>query len=258
MRKHDVDRLLGEWHRPGATGRASHRDALREARLRRHREEYAQRKRWIIMVQKSWFRPVLAGLVLLILGIVACTAPTKYDVEMGQKLGITLENASKLDDLQAQLQEITSYLKSQASAEKVSVELREVSGGPASAELTVWGQNLDSEGLLSGLRAQFPFLAEANIEVTPLVGTAEGSLAEAVGHGLFRMEIQGQTAEEIRQQILDQLASQGLQGDAQVEIVDGGDGERTVSIEVRAGCPEGEGMQNPDSCCAGTIELKAP
>ena len=181
---------------------------------------------------RYWTRPALAVMVLLALGIAACTVPTSYEVGMGQKLSITLPaSVAKDGGLEQPLQEITDYLNALPGVEQAGVAVR-IMGGEVSLDLMVWGQNLAADDLADDLRARFPLLAEAGITSEELAGTVHGSLAEAFGHAAIGLEVNGETAEEVREQILAQLAAQGFGGEAQVEVVDGEDGQRRVRIEL--------------------------
>ncbi|MDO9695692.1 MAG: hypothetical protein Q7W56_13315 [Candidatus Latescibacteria bacterium] len=188
-----------------------------------------------------WTRPALAVMVLLALGIAACTVPTSYEVGMGQKLSITLADKNvACDDLEPALREISGYLDGLPGVEQAGVAVR-VMGGATTIDLMVWGQDLAAGDLAADLRARFPLLADAAIATEELAGTVRGSLAQAFGHAAFGLEIDAGTAEEARLQILQQLASQGFGGDAQVEVVDDADGRRTIRVELSDSCMVDEG-----------------
>jgi hypothetical protein len=183
-----------------------------------------------------WTRPALAVMILLALGIAACTVPTSYEVGMGQKLKITLADKSVAPgDLEPSIREITDYLDSLPGVEQAGVAVR-IMGEATTIELMVWGQDLAAGDLAADLRSRFPLLADAAITTEELAGTVRGSLAQAFGHAAFGLEIDAGTAEEARLQILQQLATQGFGGDAQVEVVDDADGRRTIRVELSDSC----------------------
>jgi len=187
-----------------------------------------------------WTRPALAAMILLALGIAACTVPTSYEVGVGQKLSIALADKGATDDaLEPALRDISTYLESLPGVEQAGIEVR-VMGGETVIDLMVWGQDLEAGDLAADLRARFPLLADADIATEELAGTVQGSLAQAFGHAAFGLEIDAGTAEEARQQILQQLAAQGFGGDAQVEVVDEADGRRTIRVELTDSCAVGE------------------
>ena len=153
-----------------------------------------------------WFRPVIASLALLVIGIAACNAPTQYDVEVGKKLTITFAGAAKANgdcvDFQAEIEPIVAFVDAWPGADDVIVNVSQVDGGPVTLALMVWGQGLDSDALQTALVEEFPILAEAEFAVETLEGSVDGNLGEAFGHAVFDFEVSGETAEEIRQQIL--------------------------------------------------------
>ena len=183
-----------------------------------------------------WTRPALAVMVLLALGIAACTVPTSYEVGMGQKLSITLAGKTIEDGaLEPALREISGYLDGLPGVEQAGIAVR-VMGDATTIDLMVWGQDLVAGDLAADLRARFPLLADAGIETEALNGTVKGSLAQAFGHAAFGLEVDAGTAEEAREQILQQLAAQGFGGEAQVEVVDDADGRRTIRVELSDSC----------------------
>ncbi|MBA4377281.1 MAG: hypothetical protein C0395_01255 [Gemmatimonas sp.] len=183
-----------------------------------------------------WTRPALAVMILLALGIAACTVPTSYEVGMGQKLSISLADKDmSCVDLEPTLREISDYLDGLPGVEQAGVAVR-VMGGATNIDLMVWGQDLAAGDLAADLRARFPLLAGAEIATAELAGTVRGSLAEAFGHAAFGLEVDAGTAEEAREQILQQLAAQGFGGDARVEVVDEADGRRTIRVELSDSC----------------------
>ena len=195
-----------------------------------------------------WFRPVIASLALLVIGIAACNAPTQYDVEVGKKLTITFAGATKSDgdcaDFQAEIEPIVAFVDAWPGADDVIVNINAVAGGPVTLALMVWGQGLDSDALQTALVEEFPILADAEFAVETLEGSVEGNMGEAFGHAVFEFEVSGETAEEIRQQILQQLMEDGFEGDAVVEVIDE-NGQRTINIELTDivegdDCAEGE------------------
>lgn len=186
------------------------------------------------MTRKIWFRPVLAAVGLVILGVAACTAPTEYEVEVGKQMSIAFADPGKsLPDLEAQIAEVQAYIDGLEAVDGCWFNIQARPDGPVNAEITMWGQRLDGEALRADLLARFPFLNDAEIAFTPLAGATHGTFADRLGHDLFHVEVSGGTAEEIRMQILEELTRQQLSGDADVEVTDGPDGRRQVRIEIK-------------------------
>ena len=184
--------------------------------------------------QTTWLRPILASFCVLILGVAACNTPTEYEVQMGERLTLTVEDPDKaadLNDLFAQMQLMVAFAENWPGTEGVSMNVNNVEGGPVTADLMVWGQNVDGDALAAALQSEFPVLDGAQFEIEPLEGTAEGNLGDAMGHAIFDLEVEGETAEEIREAILQQIAEQGFTGEAVVDVQEA-DGIQTINIEL--------------------------
>ena len=204
------------------------------------------------MTHKIWFRPVVAGFALVVLGIAACTAPTEYDVEMGKQVQIAFADPGKTGDIEGQLNEVQAYIDALPEVEGSWFTIGVQPGGPVTAGITVWGQNLDGDALVADLEARFPFLQGADITLTPLAGTMHGTFADRLGHDVFHIEVDGETAEEIRMQILTELTRQQPGSDPQVEVVDHPDGRREIKIEMQ----DVQGQDQDDAGTSQTIEIQ--
>jgi hypothetical protein len=202
-------------HEPGLPG--EHRSALETELLSHHRQLYPRKEGWRMMINPRWRmgRLVLGGLAVLVLGIAACTIPTSYEADVGKSLtfAATGDPAGLPDH-----GELLSFLQEAAVAEDVSVSLSESSGGPATYNILLWGDRVPQDDLVQMLRRRFAGLSSAQYEVRELEGQVRGSLAEKIGHDLFRIEVEGDDLEEIRAQILAGLATQGFQGEAAVNV----------------------------------------
>ncbi len=204
------------------------------------------------MTHKIWFRPVVAGFALLVLGIAACTAPTEYDVEMGKQMMIAFANPDKSVDVLAQLNEVQAYIDALPAVEGSLYTIEGQPGGPDVARITVWGQNLDGDALVADLEARFPFLQSADITLTPLEGTMQGTFVDRIGHDVFHIEVDGETAEEVRMQILAELARAGMGGEPEVEVIDHPDGRREIRIEM----DDVQGQDQDGAETGRTIEIQ--
>ncbi len=237
MPHEDMDSRLRALFAARRPGRDTHRDELRATLLAHHHRAYPQTKRWTIMTHRIWFRPTLAALAITVLGVAACNTPTSYDVKMGQRVAIAVDGPAKAADLEAQLNEVSAFVETLPDVDGVWASIDATPDGTTTAGLNVWGQSLDGTALQDALQQHFPFLADAAITITPLAGEAHGSMVDALGHTLFHAEVQGETAEEVRQNILRQLADQGFTGDARVEFIEG-DGHHTINVELDDGTPQ--------------------
>jgi len=246
MGSNELDRLLRRLHAPRqGEDRTRHRRDL-GAELTADHQRLHTRKRWTMMKQTPWFRPLLACLGVLILGVAACNAPTEYEVEMGQHLTLTVPDASKSGELMPQLDQIVTFVEQWPDVEGVSVSVNELEGGPVTTDLMVWGQALDGDALVAAIADQFPALAQAQVAIEPLSGVVEGNLGEAFGHAIFDLEVTGETAEEIQAAILQQIYEQGFSGDAVVDVQEA-DGVQTINIELTDVVEEENGAEGESS-----------
>jgi hypothetical protein len=204
-----------------------HRDALEAELLASYRLSHRPR-RWMMLVnpQNQVTRWALGTSLLALSCIGACEVPTSYQVEMGKQLEIQMQAeavAASPAALMQSLQEVDGV-------DDVSVSVNNDPDG-ASLLVAAWGHDLDAEALLARLRQSDPALASASVQVRPLEGTVHGKLGDRLGKALFDLEVSGETADDIRAEILAQLAAQGFQGDAQVDVQTDGDA-RTITIQT--------------------------
>lgn len=213
----------------------SHRDRLETALLDAYRDRYPHHRRWLMLLN-PWNRVArlaLAGLAVALLGVGACTTSTTTEVEMGQKVTIAL--ADKADvDLSTVHAQLNDFFGAQPGLEGVNLNVQ-VCNGQTTIDAMAWGQDLDGSALEAALRDQVPALAGATVTVTPLTGSVHENVLAHLGRECLgiELEVTGQTADEIRAQILQQLAARGIDGDAQVQVEDLPDGRRQVKVEVR-------------------------
>ncbi len=251
MRSVDLKRILRDLNaRP--TRAAVGRDELSERLAARHATMTETRRSPFmnILLQK----PVLAVLVIAVIGVGACTVPTETEVEMGQRLTYTLspgdntyDQATKLLD---QVSDIDKYIASYPGVESLGVSINEIDGGPVSVDLIVWGTGFDAGTLQSNLARRWPVLTGTKLEATELTGTVKTSLAEKIGHNLFEIDVLDGTSEEMQAQILEQIYESGFDGEANVQVTRDGD-MVTIDLEM---VQEGEGLQTEDELI---IEIKS-
>jgi hypothetical protein len=213
------------------------RERLESTVLGAYRDRYPHHRRWLMLLN-PWnriARLAMVGLAVALLGVGACSTSTITEVEMGQKLTIGLSDKSEMDSSLMD-GEIERFLAGQPGVQGASINMKMIDGR-STLEIMVWGQDLDASVLEAALRKQLPALAEASVAVEPLTGNVRESLLAHCGHQYLGIEVKGETADEIRQQILAQLAAQGLDGDAQVQVENTPDGRKKVRVEIRQECP---------------------
>lgn len=185
------------------------------------------------MLLNPWNRTArfaLVGLALMVLGLGACTTSTTTEVEMGKKMTIGFTAKAEADVISVDTG-LSNFIDSNPGIENVSVSIREEAGGDTVIEVLAWGQDLDEEALAAELRRQVPELQAADISFESLSGEMEESYFEKMRREVFDLEVSGATAEEIRMEIMKQLAAQGLEDGAEVEVIHG-DGQTEIKVTV--------------------------
>lgn len=227
-----LTRLLQIVHGRGteATFGKDHRRLLRADLLTSYRTYYPRHRRWPMFLS-PWNRCgrlAMAGVAMLALGIAACTTSTTTEVQLGQKISIGL--ADKTADLGVIDAQVQDYLAGVPGIENLNLDIRREAGGEARLVLMAWGQGLDGDQLMADLRQAVPALAEAEMQVESLSGAMQESFASHLKREIFRMEVDGGTAEEIKAQILAQLSAQGAH-DAEVDV-QMEDGKTRITVKV--------------------------
>lgn len=250
MRSADLERILRRLHdRPVRTSPG--RDALADQLAARQETTYRTGRTPIMTILLR--KPVLALLLLGLLGVAACTVPTETEVEMGQRLTYSLSPAddsyAQADALLSQVRDVTTYVESYPGVENVSISVQEIDGGPLSLDLIVWGTGFEPAALERDLAGRWPALAAADLSVETLSGTVRTSLAEKMGHEFFDISVVDGTPEEMRAAILEQIFANGFQGEADVQVSRDGD-LTTIGVELTQ---DADGLQTEDEI---VIELK--
>jgi hypothetical protein len=232
MRSRNLNQILSRLHQQPAVPDTDARARLEGELLSRHRQLYERKVGWKMLLNPRWRtgRLVLAALAVAVLGVGACTIPTSYEDEVGKTFLIHVPAKAGTAPAQG---ELLAFLQQEKLAQDVSVSRNQDADGGTDITLLLLRDSVPEEELIDLLQATFPVLENALFEINEVVGTVETSLAGAFGHAVFNIEAGEADAEAIRQQILEQLAAQGLTGDAVVEIHED-DGQQTVDIEVTA------------------------
>lgn len=176
------------------------------------------------------------ALALLILGIGACSTPTTSELEIGQRLRLEIPASARADgSLESLLSgpgSLPDALGAMPGVDEINVSVSEEAGGPSVIDALVWGEGLDGRALAEALVTSHPELADAAIEVSPLTGKLQESVAEKVGRTLFHLDIDLASEEEMREQFLTQLKEQGFEGDAVVDVQRDGE-TTTIDLQLR-------------------------
>lgn len=237
------ERTLRELYRRSQGTKPLPPDAGLEARLlARQRTLYPRKREWTMNLNPRLHpgRAVLALTLLLLVGIGACSVPSSYDVEVGQAMAIQFSR--HLDGTSPdgpELQELLGHMDGIPGVENVMVNER-INQDGTRLDIMLSGRDIDADRLAADLAERFPMLAQAEISYHPIEQTVEGPLYERLAHDLFgwefEIEVTGDTPEEIRQQILEQLAAEGFDGDADVDVImDDEAGTVEIKMELEAG-----------------------
>lgn len=227
---------LRKLHRAGADDRLrpAHRRELEEGLVSRYRNRQHRNRKWLTMLN-PWNRTArfaFVGIAMVLLSVGACSTSTTTEVDMGKKMTIGFTAKADADIISVDTG-LSNFLDTMPGIENVSVSIQRTQDGPATIEVLAWGHDLDEEALAAEMRRQVPTLADADISFETLSGTIEESYASKLKREIFQMEVDGATEEEIRAQILVQLAAQGVaDGDAEVNVIRS-DGKTEIQVKVR-------------------------
>lgn len=144
------------------------------------------------------------------------------ELEASPGLRVTIQGAGELE--QATVHAIAQHLESGATDHGAAmVRVKKEDGNAPVVEIELWGGDLPAPGsVAANLKAAFPALAAADITTAQVApGQAPPMPIVAVDEDL--------SPAEAEQQIRDQLAADGVDGQVDVKVQDGPEGRR---IEV--------------------------
>ncbi len=144
-----------------------------------------------------------------------------------EAMQITIDTEAELS--QEQLHAIAQYIEQNAAGDVGGAKVKVHKDGDATElEVVLMGSNLgDGAGLSDQLKAQFPELASASIAV-----------GEAAPEAEPMVHSDAEDPEVARQEIIEQLQEQGVEGDIDVQVHDDEDGKRQVEVKVKKELPE--------------------
>ena len=183
---------------------------------------------------QSWMRTLSPLALLCALNLGACqhssdsVSARSGELENAAGIKIMISGVAELTPTQVHAISQSVEGKSQSvSAAMVRMEQDAEGQGenPASLEIELWGTGLpDSAVVISQLKADFPALADLQIEVV--------SLEPGSGPTPMVIEVDEEaTAEEAKAQIIEALQADGVEGEIDVQIEDD-DGERRIEVKV--------------------------
>jgi hypothetical protein len=199
------------------------RDALRAQLLARHQQRYpapaARAHRWVP-------RLVTASVLVLVLSF-SFAAPAEHEVEVGRRITLTLSGDGPPPDPRLLLPLITQL----GATREIQVRLERRSEGPATLRLDLWGGHLAADAA-ERLRAGVPGLENASITDEPLRGHARTRLGLLLGQRLLGLSDDPASIAAAKAALQAELAERGEQGQVDIQLEKGEDGERKVKVTV--------------------------
>jgi len=117
---------------------------------------------------------------------------------------------------------LVEHLEGQADVAQAKASVHASSeSGDAEVSVELWGHDMPSDAeLAQAVTEQFPYVTQ--LTVSPIDVEAEA----------MPQEVEAEDPEVLRQQIIDDLRAQGVEGEIDVQITDHPGGRREVAVEV--------------------------
>jgi len=225
----ELRRSLGRLLAPSTKTRPEHKAALEQKLLedfeKRHpREENYKMKKF------GMRKALVVAAALMMLGIAACAAPADIEVDVGKRVSIELpEGAPQPADPEA----IVKIVQGSEKTAQVDVRLQ-MKNGRGVLEIEMWGTGFSTEPVADKIRAGVPELAKAQIHEEMLEAKVHGTLGEKLGHELLNLDVIDKNDVEVaKQQIMKQLADQGVTGKVDVDVQNDGPGKQRVKVRIQ-------------------------
>ncbi|HRI63749.1 MAG TPA: hypothetical protein PK156_05910 [Polyangium sp.] len=231
----ELRRSLGRTLEPSTKPRPEHRAAL-EQKLLAEFEKRHPREESYKMKKFGMRKMLLVAAAAMMLGIAACAAPADIEVDVGKRVTIEMAEGAKPP---ADPEAIVDIVRGSGSTAQVDLRLVMENGKPK-LQIEVWGNGLSKEVVAEKIRKTVPELANAQIREEVLEGKVHGTLGEKLGHDLLNMDvIDEEDVELAKEQVMKQLAEQGVTGKVDVDVQNDGPGKRKVRVRVeREDCPD--------------------
>lgn len=176
-------------------------------------------------------RAAFAGVGLALAAAAACQLPSDYERAFGSAVSCDLSRETWSD---GQIEGLAETLARTLGAHGLAVRVHDGGGPTLALRLDMWGVEVDDGALLEALRAEAPELATDACRNEPIAGTVHGTLGGRLGYGLLDLDLDRADAAATRLEILAELERRGVEGGAQIDIRDDGDGKRAVQIRIEA------------------------
>lgn len=235
----ELRKSLGRLLEPSPKPRPEHRAALEEKLLAEFRESYPKEEAYK-MKKFGMRKALLVAAALMMVGIAACATPADIEVDVGKRVSIALpEGTPPPEDPEA----IVSIVRGSGTTAQVDLRMK-MQNGQGVLEIEMWGNGLSKEPVADKVRAAVPALAKAEIREEMLEGKVRGTLGAKLGHELLDLDVIDESDVEVaKEQVMKQLAAQGVTGKVDVDIQNDGPGQRKVRIKVEGpDCEPGQEM----------------
>ena len=242
----ELRKSLGRILEPSPKPRPEHRAALEEKLLADFEKRYPKEEAYK-MKRFGMRKALLVAAALMMLGIAACAAPADIEVDVGKRISIEMAaGAEPPGDPEA----IVNIVRGAGTTTEVGVRMT-MQNGKGLLEIEAWGNGLSKEPIADKIRATVPALAKAEIREEVLEGKVRGTLGEKLGHDWLNLDVIDENdVEAAKEQVMKQLAAQGVTGKVDVDVQNEGPGKRKVKVRVeKQDCepgPEGA-MPQPTS-----------
>lgn len=240
MHDFELRRSLGKTLEPSPKMRPEHEAAL-ERKLLEQFERLHPKEEDYKMKRFGMRKALVLAAALMMLGVAACAAPADIEVDVGRRILIELPEGSPPP---ADPEAIVNIVRGSGTTEQVDLRLLK-RNGQATLEIEVWGNGLSKEPIAEKIRAAVPEVAKSKIDEEVLEGKVRGTLGEKLGHEWLNLDIIDESdVETAKEQVMKQLAAQGVTGKVDVDVQDEGNGKKKVKVRVeREDCPPDQEMK---------------
>lgn len=228
-----LGRVLGPVRKP----RPEHKAALEKKLLEEFHKVHPKEEEYK-MKRFGMRKALLVAAALMMAGLAACAAPADIEVDVGRRISIELAQGTPPP---ADPEAIVNIIRGEGTTAQVDFRMK-MQNGKGMLEIEAWGNGLSKLGIADKIRAAVPELAKAEIREEVLEGKVHGTLGEKLGHDWLHLDVIDENdVEAAKEQVMKQLAAQGVTGKVDVDIQNEGDGKRKVKVIVETqDCEPGE------------------
>lgn len=223
------------------------REVLKAALLARHAQRYPVRT----ARAHPWLPRLLMAGALCALLAVSFAAPAEHEVEVGRRLTLVLKGESGPPSPQLFRPLLEQIIEPPATGEQphrsreLQVRLERKADG-LTLQVELWGARL-VPGAAERLRAGLPALKDAAITDEPLRGRVRTRLGLDLGRRLLGLTDDPEQIAAARARLQADLAARGQEGEVDIKVETGADGQRKVRVQVEAKTTEAGSRELPEA-----------